>query len=70
MLALPPHWVCGQPSYHDERREWLLDCYDPTERPKVGLRKREWQAVADYEVGVVREMARCLAEIAAGRVPK
>jgi hypothetical protein len=31
---------------------------------------REWMAVAHTEEGVVLEMARCLREIGAGRVPK
>jgi len=56
LAALPRHLVCGQPSYHDERPKWVLYCYDPTERPKVALREREWQAVADSEVGVMREI--------------
>ena len=53
-----------------ERQEWLLYAFGPSERPVVGVRQREWQAIADSELGVVREMARCLQEIAAGRVPK
>lgn len=44
--ALPPGWVVGRPSYHDERREWVLYAFDPSERPVVGIRQREWQAVA------------------------
>jgi hypothetical protein len=44
--------------------------YDPAERPVAGSRKREWTAISDSEVGVVREMARCLREIGEGRVPK
>jgi hypothetical protein len=36
----------------------------------VGVRKREWTAIAATEEAVVAEMARCLAEISAGRVPK
>lgn len=68
--ATPPGWFVGQPSYHDERREWLLYAYDPSEKAVVGVRKREWTAIADTEEAVVREMARCLREIAAGRSPK
>ena len=60
----------GQPRYADERDEWALYAFDPSERPVVGPRKREWQAVAPIEVEVVREMAHCLREIATGRVPK
>jgi hypothetical protein len=70
LAALPTGWWMGQPSYHDERREWLLYAYDPSERTVVGLRQREWQAVADSGVGVVREMTRCLREIGEGRWPK
>jgi len=69
-MPLPPRRVCGQPSWHNERRVWVLYAYDPTERPKVALRQREWQAIAPTEVEAVREMARYLREIAAGRVPK
>ncbi|MDQ3938269.1 MAG: hypothetical protein M3253_06260 [Chloroflexota bacterium] len=39
-------WDVGSPSYHDERREWALYAFDPSERPRVGIRQREWQAVA------------------------
>jgi len=60
----------GRPSYHDERRECLLYTFDPSERPIVGVREREWTAIAQTEEGVVREMARCLTKISAGRVPK
>ena len=66
----PPGWWVGPPSYHEERREWLLYAFDPSERPVVGIRQREWTAVAPTELEVVREMARCLREIAAGRAPK
>jgi hypothetical protein len=43
--------------------------FDQRERPSVGVRSREWTAVAETEAGVLREMARCLREIGAGRVP-
>lgn len=68
--ALPAGWWVGTPSYYDERREWLLYAFDPSEKPIVGVRKREWTAVAPTAVGVVRDMARGLREIAAGGVPK
>lgn len=68
--ATPPGWSVGTPSYHHERREWLLHAFDPSERPVVGLRSREWTAIADSEEGVVREMARCLREIGHGRAPR
>jgi hypothetical protein len=56
----PSGCYVGKPSYHDERDEWLLYAFDPSERAVVGVRSREWTAVASTEVGVVREMARCL----------
>lgn len=68
--ATPPGWYLGRPSYHDERDEWIMYAFDPSERPKVGLRSREWTTVHPTEIGVVREMARCLREIKQGRVPK
>ncbi len=68
--ATPVGWQVGRPYYHDERREWVMYAFDPSERPTVGLRSREWTAVAESEEGVVREMARCLAEIKAGRAPR
>ncbi len=67
--VLPAGWYVGRPSEHPERRGWIMYAFDPTERPRVGLRSREWTAVAPTEVGVVREMARCLREIKAGRTP-
>ncbi len=69
-LCGPPAWHVGRPSYHDERREWVMYAFDPSERPMVGLRSREWTAVAATEEGVVLEMARCLREIAAGIAPR
>ena len=63
-------WYVGQPSYHLERDQWLLYAFDTSERAVVGVRSREWTAIASTEVGVVREMARCLAELREGRAPK
>jgi hypothetical protein len=51
--ATPPGWYVGQPSYHDERREWLLYAFDPSERAVVGVRKWERTAVAPTEVEAV-----------------
>lgn len=59
----------GRQSLHDERHQWIQYAYDPSETPRVGVRSREWEAVAQTEVGVVLEMARCLREISGGRVP-
>ena len=44
--------------------------FDPNERPRVGLRSRESTALGDSEEDVVREMARCLRAITAGRAPR
>jgi hypothetical protein len=68
--ATPPGWHVGRQSEHPERGEWVMYAFDPSERAKLGLRSREWTAVHPTEEGVVREMARCLREISAGRVPK
>jgi hypothetical protein len=70
LAATPPGWHVGGPTLHDERGEWVMYAFDPGEQPKVGQRSRQWTAVHPTEVGVVREMARCLQEIGAGRVPR
>ena len=44
--------------------------FDATEKAVVDNRSRVWTAVAQSELGVVAEMARCLREIGAGRWPK
>ena len=64
--VLPIGWYVGRPSYHFERDEWLLYAFDPSERAVVGVPSREWTAAASTEVGVVREMARCLGEMGEG----
>ncbi|MDQ3493426.1 MAG: hypothetical protein M3452_09240, partial [Chloroflexota bacterium] len=68
--ATPPGWQVGRPYYHVERRQWVQYSFDPSERPVVGLRSREWTAVSATEVECVREMARCLREIGEGRAPR
>ena len=32
--------------YHDERRQWVMYAFDPSERANAGIRSREWTAVA------------------------
>ena len=63
--AIPARWYVELP-----RREgdaWVMQAFgDPLNREAP---ISEWTAVARSEEGVVREMARCLREIAAGRVP-
>jgi hypothetical protein len=68
--ATPPGWWVGHPCYHDERDEWLLHAFDPSERAVVGVRSREWTAKASTKLRVVREMARCLRELRDGRSPR
>ena len=48
---------------------WEQYAFDPSERAQAGARSREWTAVAQSEVEVVREMARCLRLIGDGLVP-
>jgi hypothetical protein len=67
--AAPSGWWVGRPMYHDERRERQLPAFDPSERPKVGFRSREWTAIADSEEAAVWEMGRCLAIICEGGWP-
>jgi hypothetical protein len=67
--ATPVNWYVDQPSYHDERHEWTQYTFLQRERPSVGVRSREWTAVGATEVECLLEMARCLREISAGRVP-
>jgi hypothetical protein len=47
-----------------------MHAFDPTERPTVGGRSRQWTAVAPTQAGVLREMARCLRAIGNGKVPR
>ncbi len=68
--ATPVGWHVGRPSYHSERRQWVQYAFDPSERPRVGLRSREWTAVGATEVEAVAEMARCPREIKEGRAPR
>ena len=67
--AKPDGWFVGTPVYI-ERRGWEQYAFDTRERAKAGRRSREWTAVAQTELEVVREMARCLRRIRTGRVPE
>lgn len=64
------HWQVGRPYLHDELDTWEQYAFDPTERPKVGKRSREWTAIGPTEAACVKEMAYCLRELAAGRWPR
>lgn len=66
-----PSWFVGRPAFEEHRAvPWSMYAFDQTERPKVGRRQREWTAVGPTEEQVIRTMAYCLRELAAGRVPK
>ncbi len=60
----------GPPTHEDHRQEWTLYAFNTRERPKAGRRSREWTAIAQSELEVVREKARCLRLIREGRVPE
>ena len=51
-------------------QQWEQFGFDPSERAHFGLRSREWTAVGQSELAVVREMTMCLREICEGRAPK
>ena len=57
------------PPYHDERHEWTMYASDQRERAVNGARSREWTAIGATEVECLLEMAKCLRELGAGRVP-
>ena len=63
-------WYVGPPTYVEHRRPREQYAFDTRERPKAGHRSREWTAVAQAELEVVREMAQCLRLIREGRVPE
>ncbi|CAN5605303.1 hypothetical protein BH20CHL6_BH20CHL6_13020 [soil metagenome] len=70
MTLRRPAGDVGRPSLHNERREWVQYAFDPSDRPTVGLRSREWTAIGSSELEVVVEMRRCLAEIKEERAPR
>ena len=64
-------WYVGRPAYEPRLAvPWSMYAFDPSERPKIGHRGREWTAIAPTEAGVVREMARCLRVISERRAPR
>ncbi len=68
--ALPDGWFVGHPDYDEGRKVWEQYAFDAGERHRAGHRSREWTAVAQSELEVVRAMARCLRLIREGRVPE
>ena len=69
----PTPTLVGRPSLHDDVRgaeHWEHSGpTTPRKKPKAGKRSREWTALGRTEDDCVREMARWLREISAGRVP-
>jgi hypothetical protein len=46
-----------------------MDGFDTRSKAQAGHRAHEWEAVAQSELDVVREMARCLRRIREGEWP-
>ena len=67
---MPESWYVGRPGIEERYGQWSMYAFDPSEKPVVGKRSREWTAVGPSELHCVREMARCLGELKAGRWPK
>jgi hypothetical protein len=64
-------YVCvGRPTYDTVRHEWQMNACELAEPVSAGQLAWAWTAVARSQAGVLREMARCLEEISAGRWPK
>ncbi len=59
----------GRPYHYPDRGTWEQHAFDPRERAQAGVRSHEWTAVAQSEVAVIRELARCLRLIREERVP-
>ena len=66
----PEGWYVGRQGREDRYRQWSMHAFDTTEMPADGKRSGEWTAVGRSEVHYLRVMARCLAEIKAGRWPR
>jgi hypothetical protein len=66
----PEGWYVGRPGYEERYRQWTQYAFDPSETPVVGKRSRESVATGRTELHCLRVMARCLAEIKAGRWPR
>ena len=66
----PEGWYVRPPMEHPEHNEWSQYAFDPSEKPVVGKRSREWTAVGQTELECVQVMARCLGELREGRWPE
>ena len=66
----PEDCYARRPYFNERQDRWEEYAYDQSETPVVCKREREWTAVGPTEVRCVQEMARCLAELKAGRWPR
>lgn len=67
--ATPPDWLVGRPAFDERRDEWSMYAWSRwRRRTAAGL--NEWTVIAPTQERVLREMARCLVEVAEGRVPR
>lgn len=66
----PEGWYIGRPGFEERYNQWSMYAFDPSEKPVVGKRSREWTAVGRTELECVQEMARCLGELREGRWPR
>lgn len=44
---LPAGWQMDEPAFDPALQQWTLRVYDPMERPRSGLRERDWNAFGD-----------------------
>ena len=49
----PAGWYVGTPGYEERYRRWSMYAFDPSEKPVVGKRSREWTAVGQTELHCV-----------------
>ena len=64
--AIPDGWTVGRPIHDTGADRWSQFAFVQSERAKVGKRTHSWEAIHPTEIGVVRELARCLREISEG----
>ena len=65
----PEGWYVGRPGYEERYHQSSMYAFDPSEKPVVGKRSREWTAVGRTELECVQVMARRLGELREGRWP-
>jgi hypothetical protein len=57
--ATPDGWYVGRPYFDERHNRWEQYAYDPSEKPVVGKRSREWTAIGPTELRCVQTMAYC-----------